>query len=151
MSKLDELLRELCPNGVEHKRIGDFAMCFPGATPKTTHPEYWENGTIPWMSSGEVNQEEVTFTEKKITQKGYDATSTKMVPANTVVIALAGQGKTRGSVAITRISLCTNQSLCAIVTDETVLSEYLFHYMRSQYLKLRDLSAGNGTRGGLNM
>lgn len=151
MSKLDKLLRELCPNGVEHKRIGDFAMCFPGATPKTTHPEYWENGTIPWMSSGEVNQEEVTFTEKKITQKGYDATSTKMVPANTVVIALAGQGKTRGSVAITRISLCTNQSLCAIVTDETVLSEYLFHYMRSQYLKLRDLSAGNGTRGGLNM
>ena len=151
MSKLDELIRELCPNGVEHKRIGDFAMCFPGATPKTTHPEYWENGTIPWMSSGEVNQEEVTFTEKKITQKGYDATSTKMVPANTVVIALAGQGKTRGSVAITRISLCTNQSLCAIVTDETVLSEYLFHYMRSQYLKLRDLSAGNGTRGGLNM
>ena len=151
MSKLDELLRELCPNGVEHKRIGDFAMCFPGATPKTTHPEYWENGTIPWMSSGEVNQEEVTFTEKKITQKGYDATSTKMVPANTVVIALAGQGKTRGSVAITRISLCTNQSLCAIVTDETVLSEFLFHYMRSQYLKLRDLSAGNGTRGGLNM
>ena len=151
MSKLDKLLRERCPNGVEHKRIGDFAMCFPGATPKTTHPEYWENGTIPWMSSGEVNQEEVTFTEKKITQKGYDATSTKMVPANTVVIALAGQGKTRGSVAITRISLCTNQSLCAIVTDETVLSEYLFHYMRSQYLKLRDLSAGNGTRGGLNM
>ena len=151
MSKLDELIRKLCPNGVEHKRIGDFAMCFPGATPKTTHPEYWENGTIPWMSSGEVNQEEVTFTEKKITQKGYDATSTKMVPANTVVIALAGQGKTRGSVAITRISLCTNQSLCAIVTDETVLSEFLFHYMRSQYLKLRDLSAGNGTRGGLNM
>ena len=151
MSKLDELTRELCPDGVEYKRIGDFAMCFPGATPKTTHPEYWENGTIPWMSSGEVNQEEVTFTEKKITQKGYDATSTKMVPANTVVIALAGQGKTRGSVAITRISLCTNQSLCAIVTDETVLSEYLFHYMRSQYLKLRDLSAGNGTRGGLNM
>ena len=151
MSKLDELLRELCPNGVEHKRIGDFAVCFPGATPKTTHPEYWENGTIPWMSSGEVNQEEVTFTEKKITQKGYDETSTKMVPVGTVVIALAGQGKTRGSVAITRISLCTNQSLCAIVTDETVLSEFLFHYMRSQYLKLRDLSAGNGTRGGLNM
>ena len=151
MSKLDELLRELCPDGVEYKRIGDFASCFPGATPKTTHPEYWKNGTISWMSSGEVNQGEVAFTEKKITQKGYDATSTKMVPANTVVIALAGQGKTRGSVAITRISLCTNQSLCAIVTDETVLSEYLFHYMRSQYLKLRDLSAGNGTRGGLNM
>ena len=151
MSKLDELIRELCPEGVQWKKIKEFANCLPGATPKTSCSEYWENGTIPWMSSGEVNQGEVKFTEKKITKKGYDATSTKMVPANTVVIALAGQGKTRGSVAITRISLCTNQSLCAIVTDETVLSEYLFHYMRSQYLKLRDLSAGNGTRGGLNM
>ena len=151
MSKLDELLRELCPNGVEHKRIGDFAMCFPGATPKTTHPEYWENGTIPWMSSGEVNQEEVTFTEKKITQKGYDETSTKMVPVGTVVIALAGQGKTRGKVAITRIPLCTNQSLCAIVVDETVISKYLFHYLRSQYARIREISSGDGTRGGLNL
>jgi len=151
MSKLDELIRELCPNGVEHKRIGDFAMCFPGATPKTTHPEYWENGTIPWMSSGEVNQEEVTFTEKKITQKGYDETSTKMVPVGTVVIALAGQGKTRGKVAITRIPLCTNQSLCAIVVDETVISKYLFHYLRSQYARIREISSGDGTRGGLNL
>ena len=151
MSKLDELLRELCPNGVEHKRIGDFAVCFPGATPKTTHPEYWENGTIPWMSSGEVNQEEVTFTEKKITQKGYDETSTKMVPVGTVVIALAGQGKTRGKVAITRIPLCTNQSLCAIVVDETVISKYLFYYLRSQYARIREISSGDGTRGGLNL
>ena len=151
MSKLDKLLRELCPNGVEYKRIGDFAMCFPGATPKTTHPEYWENGTIPWMSSGEVNQEEVTFTEKKITPKGYDETSTKMVPVGTVVIALAGQGKTRGKVAITRIPLCTNQSLCAIVVDETVISKYLFHYLRSQYARIREISSGDGTRGGLNL
>ena len=151
MSKLDELIRELCPNGVEHKRIGDFAMCFPGATPKTTHPEYWENGTIPWMSSGEVNQEEVTFTEKKITRKGYEETSTKMVPVGAVVIALAGQGKTRGKVAITRIPLCTNQSLCAIVADKTVISEYLFHYLRSQYTKIREISSGDGTRGGLNL
>ena len=151
MSKLDELLRELCPDGVEYKRIGDFAVCFPGATPKTTHPEYWENGTIPWMSSGEVNQEEVTFTEKKITPKGYDETSTKMVPVGTVVIALAGQGKTRGKVAITRIPLCTNQSLCAIVVDETVISKYLFHYLRSQYARIREISSGDGTRGGLNL
>lgn len=151
MSKLDEMIRELCPNGVERKRIGDFAMCFPGATPKTTHPEYWENGTIPWMSSGEVNQEEVTFTEKKITPKGYNETSTKMVPVGTVVIALAGQGKTRGKVAITRIPLCTNQSLCAIVVDETVISKYLFHYLRSQYARIREISSGDGTRGGLNL
>lgn len=151
MSRLEELIAEYCPDGVEYKAIGSFANCYPGATPKTTKVEYWENGTIPWMSSGEVNQGEVLFTEKKITQAGYDNTSTKMVPPNTVVIALAGQGRTRGTVAITRISLCTNQSLCAIVVDETVISDYLLHFLRSQYQKLREVSSGDGTRGGLNL
>ena len=74
-----------------------------------------------------------------------------MVPVGTVVIALAGQGKTRGKVAITRIPLCTNQSLCAIVVDETVISKYLFHYLRSQYARIREISSGDGTRGGLNL
>jgi len=151
MSKLEELIAELCPDGVEYKYIGEIANCYPGATPKTSKPEYWENGTIPWMSSGEVNYGEVTFTEKKITQLGYDNSSTKMVPANTVVIALAGQGKTRGTVAITRIPLCTNQSLCAIVTKENILSEFLLYFLRSQYQQLRDVSSGDGTRGGLNL
>jgi type I restriction enzyme, S subunit len=151
MSKLEELIAALCPDGVEYKCIGDVANCYPGATPKTSKPEYWENGTIAWMSSGEVNYGEVTFTEKKITQLGYDNSSTKMVPANTVVIALAGQGKTRGTVAITRIPLCTNQSLCAIVTKENILSEFLLHFLRSQYQQLRDVSSGDGTRGGLNL
>ena len=151
MSRLNELIAELCPDGVEYKKIGSFANCYPGATPKTTVSEYWENGSIPWMSSGEVNLGEVWNTEKKITQLGFENASTKMVPPNTVVMALAGQGKTRGTVAMTRISLCTNQSLCAIVTDQTVLSDYLFHFLRSQYQQLRDVSSGDGTRGGLNL
>ena len=151
MSKLQRLIADLCPVGVEYKCIGEIADCYPGATPKTSNPEYWENGTIPWMSSGEVNYGEVTYTEKKITQQGYDNTSTKMVPVNSVVIALAGQGKTRGTVAITRIPLCTNQSLCAIVPKDIIISEYLLHFLRSQYQQLRDVSSGDGTRGGLNL
>ena len=151
MSRLDELIRELCPDGVEYKKIGDIANCFPGATPKTSRIDYWENGTISWMNSGEVNQGEVTFTEKKITQAGYDATSTKMVPINSIVIALAGQGKTRGTVAITKIPLCTNQSICAIVPTNEIMSRFLLHYLRGQYAKLREISSGDGTRGGLNL
>mgnify|MGYP004447050449 CR=1 FL=1 len=103
------------------------------------------------MSSGEVNYGEVTYTEKKITQLGYDNSSTKMVHINSVVIALAGHGKTRGTIAITRIPVCTNQSVCAIVPNKTLLSEYLFHFLKSQYLELRDISAWDGTRGGLNL
>ncbi len=151
MSRIEEMIRELCPNGVEFKRIGEIAKCCAGATPKTTVREYWDNGTIPWMSSGEVNYGEVFDTEKKITQLGYDKSSTKLVPPNTVVIALAGQGKTRGTVAITRIELCTNQSLCSIITNESINSDFLYHYLRSRYQDLRQISSGDGTRGGLNL
>lgn len=151
MSRLVDLVDELCPDGVEVKRIEQFAKCYAGATPSTSKPEYWDGGIIPWMSSGEVNYGEVTYTEKAITKLGFDKSSTKMVPINSVVIALAGQGKTRGTVAITRIELCTNQSLCAIVPDDSVISEYLLWYLRSQYEKLREISAGDGTRGGLTL
>ncbi len=138
--------------GTQFKRIGDIAKCYAGATPSTSKPEYWENGTIPWMSSGEVNLGQVYSVEKKITQLGYDKSSTKMIPPNTVVIALAGQGKTRGTVAITRIELCTNQSLCAIVNDDKIInSDFLYHFLKSQYLQLRKVSSGDGTRGGLNL
>ena len=137
MSKLEELIKEYCPDGVEYKTIQTFANCYAGATPKKDKPEYWYNGTIPWMSSGEVNKEEIFETDTKISEEGFNNSSTKMLPPNTVVIALAGQGKTRGLVAITRIELCTNQSLCGIVVDNTVIPEYLFHFLRSQYTNLR--------------
>lgn len=74
-----------------------------------------------------------------------------MVPPGTVVIALAGQGKTRGTVAITNIELCTNQSLASIVTDDTVYDLCLLYYLETQYENLRAISSGDGTRGGLNL
>ena len=74
-----------------------------------------------------------------------------MIPANTVVMALAGQGKTRGTVAITEIELCTNQSLASIVTNETVDDKFLLYYLETQYSNLRAISSGDGTRGGLNL
>ena len=151
MNKIERMLQELCPNGVEYKKLEDICECYAGATPNTKRIEYWENGTIPWMSSGEVNKGVVWETEKKITQLGYDSSSTKMVPANTVVVALAGQGKTRGSVAIVRIPLCTNQSLCSLVTKGDVNPDFLYHYLKGQYLTLRKISSGDGTRGGLNL
>ena len=138
-------------NGLKYIPISEFAECFAGATPSTSNPEFWENGTIPWMSSGEVNKQIIYNTEKKITQVAYEKCSTKLVPPGTVVIALAGQGKTRGLVAITKIELCTNQSLCSVIPNKSVKSEYLYHFLRSQYQKLRSISSGDGTRGGLTL
>ena len=133
------------------RKISSFAKCVAGATPDTKNHEYWDNGTIPWLSSGEVNKKRITSTDKFITPLGYQKTSTKMLPIKTVIIALAGQGKTRGTVAITEKEVCTNQSLAGIITDNTVDSEYLFYYLETQYDNLRILSSGDGTRGGLNL
>lgn len=135
----------------EVKRLGEIAELYAGATPSTTKLEYWKGGTIPWMSSGEVHNGQIFQTEKKITTLGYDNCSTKLVPPNSVVVALAGQGKTRGTVAITRIQLCTNQSLCSIIPNSNYCSDYLYFYLGSQYEVLRQISSGDGTRGGLNL
>ena len=150
MSRLADLVAELCPDGVEYKPIGSFAQCVAGATPNSKDPSLWD-GDIPWMSSGEVNKRIIYSTDRCLTQRGFDSCSTKMVPAGAVVVALAGQGKTRGTVARTRIELCTNQSLCAIISDVSVDSDFLFHYLVSQYNNLRTVSSGDGTRGGLNL
>lgn len=133
------------------KNIGSFADCFAGATPSTAHPEYWDEGTIRWMSSGEVHKGHVTDTDARITDIGYKSASTKMVPIHSIVIALAGQGKTRGTVAVTEVELCTNQSLCAIIPDETIHYEYLYHNLRGRYSELRGLAGDVNGRGGLNL
>jgi len=136
-----------------NKKINQIGKCIAGATPNTSIKEYWENGTIPWLTSGEVSSGRIFKTEKKITQKGYENTSTKLVPARSVVIALAGQGKTRGTVGITEIELCTNQSVCSVIphNHNEISIDYLYYYLKYQYSQLRAISNGEGGRGGLNL
>ena len=131
--------------------INDIGTCIAGATPSTKEPKYWENGNIPWMSSGEVHKYKIFDTDNKITQIGYNNASTKLVPPNTVVLAMAGQGKTRGTVGITQIELCTNQSICSIVNNEKINPWFLLYYLKNQYEELRKVSNGDGGRGGLNL
>ena len=121
-----------------------------GATPSTNINEYWENGTIRWMSSGELNNKIIYDVNGRITQKGYDNTGTHMLPKNCVLIGLAGQGRTRGTAAYNKVELCTNQSIAAILPNSKYESKYLYFYIDSLYDKLRLLSAGDGGRGGLN-
>lgn len=139
------------PKGLPTALIRDVAECYAGATPSTKVAAYWDDATIPWMSSGEVHNGRVSATEKKISQAGYDSCSTKMVPANSVVIALAGQGKTRGTVAITEIELCTNQSLCCIIPNSSVMSDYLYYHLKLRYEEMRNLAGIAEGRGGLNL
>jgi type I restriction enzyme S subunit len=140
------------PNGWEQKRIEDFpATVVSGGTPSTFVLEYW-NGNIPWMNSGELNLKRVHSVEGRITLAGLNNSSTCKVPTNSVLIGLAGQGKTRGTVAITYLELCTNQSIASILPNPEVYnSEFLYQNLDNRYNELRELSTGDGGRGGLNL
>ncbi|MCB5266674.1 MAG: restriction endonuclease subunit S [Candidatus Cloacimonetes bacterium] len=122
-----------------------------GGTPSTTKKEYWDNGNIRWMSSGEVNNKVITDTELKITELGYKSSSATLIPKFSILMALAGQGKTRGMVAINHVELSTNQSVAAIIcNNKEISSQFLFYYLDSQYENLRNISYGAG-RAGLSL
>ena len=135
---------------IKWENLGSVSEIVLGGTPSKIKHEYWNNGNIPWMSSGEVNKKIIYNTDNFITQAGYDNSSATMVPANSTVIALAGQGKTRGLVARIKINLSTNQSLATLVPKDNINNDYLYYYLDNQYIKLREVSSGDGSRGGLN-
>lgn len=151
MTKLENLIQKLCPRGVEYKELEKICKLVTGATPSKKNLAFWDNGTIPWMTSGEVNLKHIYSTENKITPLGYQKSSTTMIPVHSVVIALAGQGKTRGKVAINEIELCTNQSLCSLICGKDIDYRFLYHYLDGKYEDLRTISNGDGSRGGLSL
>lgn len=130
--------------------IGQFTDCCAGGTPSTKILAYW-GGIHPWMSSGELHLKQVYAVADYITDEGLVNSSTKYVPKNSVLVGLAGQGKTRGTVAINRIELCTNQSIAAIFPSENHSTDFLFYNLGNRYEELRSLSTGDGGRGGLNL
>ena len=112
------------PSGWEWKKIGDFCETSSGGTPLKQHNEYYENGNIPWLRSGEVCQKEIFETEMCITQKGLENSSAKYFPENSVVVAM--YGATAGQVGIVRFRTTTNQAVCGIFPNEKYITEYLY-------------------------
>jgi len=138
------------PEDWEIFQLKDLTYSTAGGTPSTLVDKYW-GGENPWMSSGELHLKEVFDVSERITDLGLENSSTKYVPKNSVLIGLAGQGKTRGTVAISRIRLCTNQSIAAIFPSPKFNSDYLYYNLDNRYEELRSLSTGDGGRGGLNL
>ena len=132
-------------------KIGNLTSITTGATPSTSISSYWDNGTIRWMSSGELNNRHIYDVKGRITEDGYHSCGTHLIPPGCVLIGLAGQGKTRGTAAINHGELCTNQSIAALLPNAQMFdSSYLYHYIDNKYLELRGMSTGDGGRGGLN-
>ena len=134
----------------EQRKVSETAEIVAGGTPSTSVSEYWEPKEVPWLSSGEVHKKYVTYTDDMISKLGLSNSSAKMIKENSILIALAGQGKTRGTVAINRISLSTNQSIAAMTFNDDIIPEFVFSNLENRYDEIRAMSSGDGSRGGLN-
>ena len=150
-SVLNEVFEELENKSRIHK-IDDIYDLKTGGTPSTKNKDYWDNGHIKWLSSSDINQIQIYDCEKRITQLGFDNSNTKIIEKNSVLIALNGQGKTRGSVAMLRTEATLNQSLVAMVPKDRNknLSDFLYRNLQMRYIEIRELTGLNDRRG-LNM
>jgi type I restriction enzyme, S subunit len=116
-----------------------------GGTPLTSIKEYYLNGNIPWLKTKEVNQNKIYSTENYITQLGLDNSSAKLIPENSVTVAMYGDGKTAGRVGLTKVPLATNQACCNLIIDENIAdAEFVFYCLRGSYDDLVARKTGSG-------
>jgi type I restriction enzyme S subunit len=140
----------MLPEGWIEVTLGSVAKITTGGTPSRSIPEYW-GGEIPWMSSGEINQRVIRGVAERITFAGMANSNARLLAPDTIMMALNGQGKTRGKVAILKIETTCNQSLAGIIPNqELVKPDYLFQYLDSIYKSIRNLT-GDDARNGLNL
>ena len=136
------------PDGWRMVRLGEAAQVDTGGTPSRDVAEYW-SGEIPWMASAEVNQKRVQVTAETITEKGLESSNAKIFPPGTIMIAMNGQGSTRGKASILEIEAACNQSLATIRSKGETTNAFLFHVLNAAYDRLRGIT-GEG-RNGLNL
>ena len=127
-------------------RFGNVFDVEVGATPKRSVPEYW-NGNINWVSSGEVKFQSINNTEEMITENGLQNSSTNVQPIGTVLLAMIGEGKTRGQAAILNIPAAHNQNTAAILVSKTPCNpKYIYHYLNLSYENTRRVGSGNNQK-----
>lgn len=125
----------------EEKKLGDICKIGSGGTPSRKHEEYY-NGNIPWIKTGELAWNVITESEEYITEEAVANSSAKMHFAGSVLVAMYGQGLTRGKAAILGINATTNQAVCALQPLELLTSEFLFYYFMKNYWQFREEAVG---------
>ena len=126
----------------EDTTIGECCRLGSGGTPLKSHPEYYENGNIPWLKTGEIDWKDIYEVEEKITHEGVDNSSAKIFPAESVVVAMYGMGVTRGIAAIIKIPTTTNQAVCVLQPNKKLNNRFLFYYFMCNYWQIREQSVG---------
>jgi type I restriction enzyme S subunit len=100
-----------------------------GGTPSRDNIEYWDKRDVPWLKTGELNNKVLVEAEEYISFKGCNNSSAKILPINTVLIAMYGEGKTKGSVGYLKFQASTNQACCAMICENEYLSSYLYYFL----------------------
>lgn len=121
-------------------KLGDLFKVTSGGTPSRRKPEYYENGTIPWIKTGDLHNKYVTSATEYITQEGLDGSSTRMYPKGTVLVAM--YGATIGACSILDIDACTNQACAAFTPSEKVDINFLYYLLKQS--KSTFVKAGSG-------
>jgi type I restriction enzyme S subunit len=135
----------------EYKNIKDIAKVGSGNTPSTMEKKYWQNGTIPWLPTGKVNDRIIKHSETFITQKAVDEKSISLLPIDSIVIAMIGQGKTRGKSAILKIEAWINQNFAFLKLNDSISPKFLFFQLEGNYGRIRYEGDRGGSQGSLNL
>ena len=127
-------------------KFGQIFNVYVGSTPSRKRPDFW-NGAIPWVSSGEVAFCRIKNTDEKITVLGFENASTEVHPIGTIMLAMIGEGKTRGQAAILDIEAAHNQNTAAIrVSEAGAVPELIYNYLVYQYEMTRKVGSGNNQK-----
>jgi len=122
--------------------LGAATKVTSGGTPSRNNPAFW-GGKIPWVKTGELLDGDISDTEEYITEAGVESSSAKVFPPETVLIALYGQGQTRGRTGRLLMPAATNQACCAVLPNpEKFIPRYVQFWLRSLYFELRDEAQG---------
>lgn len=133
----------IIPEDWEIVKLGKLTTVETGKTPLRSNKQFWDNGTINWATTTEVNETYIVSTNEKITNQAVAELKMKILPINTILLAMYGQGKTRGKVALLRIESTINQAFASIKPNKNYSTNFIFNYLDKSYEKIRDLSHGS--------
>jgi type I restriction enzyme, S subunit len=136
------------PDGWAQRSIGEVASVASGSTPDRKKTDFW-GGTIPWVTTGEINSSDIWDTKEKVTETALKESAIRLFPRNGLLLAMYGQGATRGRVARLKIDATTNQACAYIKSNDETNLEYLYQFFLSQYENLREMGHG-GNQKNLN-
>ena len=133
--------KRITPQGWKEVTLADAFNTSSGATPLSTEASYYENGTIPWINSGELASPYIYGTTNFISQAGFENSSTEIYPIDTVLVAM--YGATAGKASLLKMEACTNQAICAILPNKDYSSTFLKYSIDTLYDHLVGLSSGS--------